>query len=455
MHDNKMNKTELRAIWSLSLILSLRMLGMFMVLPVLTTYGIALKYANEWLIGCAIGIYGIMQSIFQILFGIISDRIGRKPLIIIGLIIFSLGSFVSALSHSIFGVIFGRAIQGSGAISSVIMALISDFVREQNRTKAMAFIGVSFGITFAFSIVLGPIITSLIGLRGLFFFITIIALIGIILTIYIVPFHHIIQYNPDYQSKTIFNGLKVVLKNSQLLKLNFCIFCLHSILMFIFIAVPSMLVKSGLQLNGQWKIYFFTIINSFFVSIPLIIYTEVKHHIKLAFLISIIMIFITEISLKLANNHLWIIYIGIQLFFISFNVLEAILPSMVIKESPKKYKGTVMGVYSTSQFLGSAFGSILSGGLYKLRGGDFLFLSSFLLTLIWYIVSITLREPPYVSILRITVSKKIALDIDLKNRLYSLLGVSEVILIPEESIIYIKIDTKQTSRAIIEKAISI
>ncbi len=187
MNDYKMTPGERRATWGLGTVFSLRMLGMFMVLPVLTTYGMALQGASEALIGIAIGIYGLTQAVFQIPFGLLSDRIGRKPLIVGGLAVFAAGSVIAALSDSIWGIILGRALQGSGAIAAAVMALLSDLTREQNRTKAMAFIGVSFGITFAIAMVLGPIITHKLGLHALFWMIAILATTGIALTIWVVP----------------------------------------------------------------------------------------------------------------------------------------------------------------------------------------------------------------------------------------------------------------------------
>ncbi|MGP4870956.1 MFS transporter, partial [Klebsiella pneumoniae] len=190
MNDNKMTPGELRATWGLGTVFSLRMLGMFMVLPVLTTYGMALQGASEALIGLAIGIYGLAQAVFQIPFGLLSDRIGRKPLIVGGLLIFVLGSVIAALTDSIWGIILGRALQGSGAIAAAVMALLSDLTREQNRTKAMAFIGVSFGVTFAIAMVLGPIVTHQLGLHALFWMIAILATVGILLTLWVVPNSH-------------------------------------------------------------------------------------------------------------------------------------------------------------------------------------------------------------------------------------------------------------------------
>ena len=214
------------------------MLGMFMVLPVLTTYGIALNGASEALIGIAIGIYGLAQAVFQIPFGLVSDRIGRKPLIVGGLLIFALGSVIAAATDSIWGVILGRALQGSGAIAAAVMALLSDLTREQNRTKAMAFIGVSFGITFAIAMVLGPIITHAFGLHALFWMIAVLALAGIVITLAVVPSADTHLLNRE--SSIVRGSFRKVLNNSRLLKLNFGIMCLHILLMSSFVALLAM-----------------------------------------------------------------------------------------------------------------------------------------------------------------------------------------------------------------------
>ncbi len=223
MNDYKMTPGELRATWSLGTVFSLRMLGMFMVLPVLTTYGMALQSASEALIGIAIGIYGLAQAIFQIPFGLLSDRIGRKPLIVGGLAVFVAGSIIAALSHSIWGIILGRALQGSGAIAAAVMALLSDLTREQNRTKAMAFIGVSFGITFAIAMVLGPIVTHSLGLNALFWMIAALATLGILLTIWVVPnsTNHVL----NRESGMVKGSFSKVLAEPRLLKLNFPALC--------------------------------------------------------------------------------------------------------------------------------------------------------------------------------------------------------------------------------------
>ena len=359
MNDNRMTTDERRATWGLGAVFSLRMLGMFMVLPVLTTYGMALQGATQSLIGIAIGIYGLAQALFQIPFGLLSDRVGRRPLIIAGLLIFALGSVVAATTDSIWGIILGRALQGSGAIAAAVMALLSDLTREQNRTKAMAFIGVSFGITFAIAMVLGPVITHAFGLSALFWGIALLALAGIVITLTVIPqpSHHVL----NRESAIVKDSFSLVLRNSRLLKLNTGIMSLHILLMASFVALPQAMESAGFLRQQQWVVYLTTMLVSFVAVIPFVIYAEKKRQMKRVFVACVVMIFLAEIVLWLAGQHLWVIFAGIQLFFIAFNVMEAILPSLVSKEAPAGYKGTAMGIYSTSQFIGVAIGGSLGG----------------------------------------------------------------------------------------------
>ena len=372
MNDYKMTPGELRATWGLGTVFSLRMLGMFMVLPVLTTWGMALQGASEALIGLAIGIYGLTQALFQIPFGLLSDRVGRKPLIIGGLTIFVLGSIIAATTDSIWGVVLGRALQGSGAIAAAVMALLSDLTREQNRTKAMAFIGISFGVTFAIAMVLGPIITQALGLQALFWMIAILATLGIAVTIWIVPDSQTHVLNRE--SGMVKGCFRKVLAEPRLLKLNFGIMCLHIMLMSTFIALPGILEQAGFPATEHWKVYLITMLISFVAVLPLIIYAEVKRRMKRVFIGCVALLFIAQIILWGSGPHFWELVIGVQIFFLAFNLMEAILPSLISKESPAGYKGTAMGIYSTSQFLGVAIGGSLGGWVNGLFDSQTVFL---------------------------------------------------------------------------------
>ncbi|MCO4158479.1 MFS transporter [Citrobacter amalonaticus] len=452
MNDYKMTPGELRATWGLGTVFSLRMLGMFMVLPVLTTYGMALQGASQALIGLAIGIYGLAQAIFQIPFGLLSDRIGRKPLIVGGLAVFILGSIIAALSDSIWGIILGRALQGSGAIAAAVMALLSDLTREQNRTKAMAFIGVSFGITFAIAMVLGPIITHALGLNALFWMIAILATLGIILTLWVVPDsdNHVL----NRESGMVKGSFSKVLAEPKLLKLNFGIMCLHILLMSTFVALPGQLADAGLPAAEHWKVYLVTMLISFGSVVPFIIYAEVKRRMKRVFLFCVALIVIAEVVLWGAGSHFWELIIGVQLFFLAFNLMEALLPSLISKESPAGYKGTAMGVYSTSQFLGVALGGSLGGWVDGMFDGQTVFLAGAFLAVVWLVVASTMKEPPYVSSLRVVIPPEIAADDVLKQRLLATEGVSEVLIAQQEHSAYVKIDSKVTNRFEVEQAIS-
>jgi len=452
VNDNQMTPQESRATWGLGTVFSLRMLGMFMVLPVLTTYGMALSGASETLIGIAIGIYGLAQAVFQIPFGLMSDRVGRKPLIVFGLIIFCIGSIVAASTDSIWGVIIGRALQGSGAIAAAVMALLSDLTREQNRTKAMAFIGISFGVTFAIAMVLGPVITHAWGLHALFWAIAGLTLVAILITVAVVPSPatHIL----NRESSMVKGSFSKVLNNPKLLKLNFGILCLHILLMSSFVVLPQVMEHAGFPPAEHWRVYLVTMLTSFVAVIPVIIYAEKKRHMKQVFMGCVAVLLLAELVLWSAGLHLWVVIAGIQLFFLAFNVMEAILPSLISKESPAGYKGTAMGLYSTSQFIGVAIGGSLGGYVYGNAGADAVFLLCAAIAVVWLLVSATMTEPPYVSSLRITLSELAVKDSALQARILAQPGVAEAVVVPEEFSAYVKVDTKQTNRKPLEQLVS-
>lgn len=449
MNDYKMTPVERRATWGLGVVFSLRMLGMFMVLPVLTTWGMALQGASEALIGLAIGIYGLAQAIFQIPFGLLSDRIGRKPLIVGGLLVFVLGSVIAALTHSIWGVILGRALQGSGAIAAAVMALLSDLTREQNRTKAMAFIGVSFGVTFAIAMVAGPLITHAIGLNGLFWMIALLAALGIVITLMLVPDSR--EHVLNRESGMVKGCFSNVLANPQLLKLNVGIMCLHIMLMSTFVALPGEMELAGLPASQHWKVYLCTMVLAFILVVPFIIYAEVKRKMRRVFISCVALLLLAEIILWGAGSSFWTLAAGVQIFFFAFNLMEALLPSLISKEAPAGYKGTAMGVYSTSQFLGVAIGGSAGGWLAGQFDAQTVFLFGALLSVIWLTVSFTLKEPPYVSSLRVELPAGYRSVDAIRQRLLAAPGITDAILVPEERSAYIKIDSKLTNRFEVEQ----
>ncbi|MBK4765113.1 MAG: MFS transporter [Pantoea sp. Brub] len=445
---NKFNSRELRTIWTLSLIFSLRMLGMFSMLPALTTYGMKLNGANKVLIGIAIGIYGLMQSIFQIPFGLISDRIGRKPIILIGLILLTIGSIISATQHSIWAVIIGRALQGCGAISSVMIALLTDLIREQHLSKAMALIGINFAIAFAISIIVSPIITSILGINVLFWSIVLFSISSIIIMIFFVPKEHnqIINRETNFLKDSFYQ----VITNLKLIKLNISIFFLHALLMSIFITLPNKLEKIGLLPSDHWKVYLIIIFISFVIAIPFIILSEEKQCIKYTFITSILGILLSMIlSLNLFNNF-WILLIGIQIFFCAFNLLEALIPSLISKEAPIGYKGTAISCYSTSQFFGVACGSAISGWIFSKYGIQMVFLLGIICAIVWLLISLTIKEPLYLHSIRITLNESLLNIKDLEKYIKRQSGVSDVIIVLKEKSAYIKIDKKYFNKRNLE-----
>ncbi|WP_095100561.1 MFS transporter [Pseudomonas sp. Irchel 3A5] len=452
-HSERMSGGETRAAGGLALVFAFRMLGMFMVLPVLATYGMDLAGASPALIGLAIGAYGLTQAFLQIPFGIISDRIGRRPVIYFGLIIFALGSVLAASADSIWGIIAGRILQGAGAISAAVMALLSDLTREQHRTKAMAMIGMTIGLSFAIAMVVGPILTSAFGLSGLFLATGAMALVGIFIVAFVVPKNTVTLQHRE--SGVARQALGPTLRHPDLLRLDLGIFVLHAMLMSSFVALPLALVtKAGLPKEEHWWVYLTALLISFFAMIPFIIYGEKKRQMKRVLIGAVAVLMLTELFFWEFGNTLRALVIGTVVFFIAFNLLEASLPSLISKVSPAGGKGTAMGVYSTSQFLGSAAGGILGGWLFQHGGLDVVFLGGAAMAAIWLAVAVTMREPPYVTSLRLPLSPEALRDAGLVDRLKAVEGVTDAVVVAEEAAIYIKLDTKLLDRASLERMVN-
>ncbi|QOI11186.1 MFS transporter [Blochmannia endosymbiont of Colobopsis nipponica] len=398
MKFHQISIIEIKSILGLSLIFSLRIFGIFIILPTLSTFGMMLNGANEFLIGLAIGIYGVTQAIFQIPWGIASDKIGRKPIIISNLIIFSVGSIIAAATNNIWNVIIGRAIQGIGGVSSPVMALLCDLTQKQNRTKAMSFLGAIIGIVFAISLILGPYLAHKIGINGLFWIVTIIALLNILFTLFFICH---LEKNCGVNTNSYIvtkNSIKKILYNKELIKINVNAFFLHTILILNFISLPIQIISMGILNKNQWKIYLIIMIISFMVVIPFLLHIEKKQHTQknIYILLLITIIFFSEILLLNTTTQIYKLLFGMQLFFIGFSIMEAILPSMLSKISPCGYQGTSMGIYSTIQFLGMACGS-LSGGylLVTLQNNQLIFLAGSILSILWLLIILLINQKTY------------------------------------------------------------
>ncbi|TWC36219.1 putative MFS family arabinose efflux permease [Pseudomonas sp. SJZ079] len=451
-HSERMSGSETRAASGLALVFAFRMLGMFMVLPVLATYGMDLAGATPALIGLAIGAYGLTQAVLQIPFGVLSDRIGRLPVIYVGLLIFAAGAALAANADSIWGVIAGRVLQGAGAISAAVMALLSDLTREQHRTKAMAMIGMSIGLSFAVAMVVGPLLTRAYGLSGLFWVTAGMALLGIFIVLLMVPrASRTLRHRESGVAK---QALLPTLRHADLLRLDLGIFVLHAILMASFIALPLALVaQGGLPKEEHWWVYLTALLVGFFGMLPFIIYGEKKRRMKRVLLGAVAVLLACELYFWAFGTSLRALVLGTVVFFTAFNLLEASLPSLISKVAPAGGKGTAMGVYSTSQFLGAALGGILGGWLYQHYSLSGVFLGCAALALLWLGFAVTMREPPYVTSLRLPLSAAALQDVGLAERLLAAPGVADAVVVVDEAAIYIKVDTQQLDRMSLERLI--
>ncbi|HEX5803053.1 MAG TPA: MFS transporter [Azospira sp.] len=386
-----MTRDEKRAGASLAAIFALRMLGLFLILPVFAVHAQGIPGGNDLtLVGIAIGAYGLTQSMLQIAFGAASDKFGRKRVIIIGLVIFAIGSFVAALAPDIYWVIAGRVLQGAGAISAAVTALAADLTREQHRTKVMAMIGSSIGLVFALSLVLAPLLYAAIGMGGLFSMTGTLALAAILLVLYVVPE----PPPPEHHEDGPIPFSRIAL-DPQLLRLNFGIFTLHLAQMAMFVVIPLALVKAGgLALAEHWKVYLPALLLSFVLMIPAIVIAEKKNQTKTVFNLGILTILLTQLGFGVFGEGVWSLAFFLFLFFVGFNILEASLPSMISRIAPPQAKGLALGIYNTTQALGLAAGGALGGFLAQRYGADAVYAACGLLTLAWLGLGLTMAPLP-------------------------------------------------------------
>lgn len=397
MPPEKMNSTERQAALALASIMSLRMLGLFMVLPLFSLYAHQLTGATPLLIGIAMGIYGLTQAIFQIPFGAWSDRIGRKKIILLGLSIFALGSILSASATHIWLMILGRALQGAGAVGSTIIALLADLTRENQRTKAMALIGMTIGMSFSVAMLIGPLLNPWLHVNGIFWLAAGFSVLGIILLYTKVPHPKKTEWHADAEPEI--HSFTSVLKNQDLMRLNVGIFLLHAVFTASFVVIPiSLQTLANLSANQQWMLYLPALILAFAASIPCIIIAEKRQRMKLFFAGAILVLGLAELLLWTWAHSLTISALGLFLFFASFSVLEAFLPSLVSKTAPAARKGTALGIYSCSQFLGIFVGGSMGGWLYGELGLTNVYLFCTLLTILWATIAFRMKNPQHRSL---------------------------------------------------------
>jgi MFS family permease len=440
MNSSAMTPAERRAAASLTSIYALRMLGLFLLFPVLALYASRLEGSTPVLIGLALGAYGLTQAVLQIPFGILSDRFGRKPIIAVGLGLFALGSAVAAASHTLGGVILGRALQGSGAIAGPVMALAADLSREESRTKVMALIGISIGLSFAVALILGPVLNSWIGVPGIFWMIAVLAVAAVAVLKYWVP--NPVRSVVHRDAETVPGQLKAVLADSQLLRLDFSILVLHTILTATFVVTPLALRDvAGLSEQRHWEVYLPVLALSVVAMVPFIILAEKKRLIKPVMVGAIFALGAAEFGLRFLYHSVTGIVAMLLLFFTAFNLLEASLPSLMSKLAPPDRKGTALGVYSTSQFLGAFLGGSLGGWLYGHYGFAAVFGAAAAVAAVWLLSTLGMQSPRYLSSYILNVGEvDEAQARQLAARLGALPGVAEAVVIVEEGVAYLKVD---------------
>lgn len=432
-----MNASEKRATVALGSIFAMRMLGLFMIVPVFAVYGKHYAGATPFLIGLAIGIYGLGQAIFQIPMSVLSDKMPRKPIIVVGLAMFALGGAIAASASNIYMVIVGRALAGSGAISAVIMALLADVTREQERSKAMA----AMGFTIAFSImgafILGPVLTGLVGISGLFWLTCVAGVLAMFMLLFVPSPTRVIH---QYDIKLV-QQFKQVLSIADINRLHVSIFALHLTMTAMFVLLPAQLNSVlGLDVKHQGYVYLPLLFLGFVVSVPFIIIAEKKRNMRRVFLTALVTLVVALASVAVLGSTSIGLIVGLAIYFMGFNLLEATIPSWISKRAPAMSKATAMGLNATSQFLGAFVGGAL--------GGVLLTQSS---VLAWgllagiaglaFLLIIPIHEPPYLTSLTVSTSH-VANTTAWSAQLLAIAGVEEVVLVNNNQTAYVKLDKK-------------
>ena len=448
-----MSPTERRAVAALSGIFSLRMLGLFMFLPVFSVHAHEYAGYTPLLIGVAIGVYGLTQGVFQVPFGILSDRFGRKPVIAAGLLIFALGSVVAALADGIWGIVAGRALQGLGAVAAAVMALASDLTGEAHRTKAMACIGASIGAAFALALVVGPAVTGVAGVSGLFWTTAVLAALAVVLLYLGVP-------DPPRMARSggaALAGLAIALRDGQMLRLNAGIFILHAVMIATFVVLPIALRdRAGIDAADHWKVYVGVLLASIVFTVPLIVLADRKNRSRAVMLLGIVLLgaalaglaaTVVPASTGIGAGSVALIACMV-VYFTGFNTLEASLPSMVSRVAPMRARGAALGVYSTSQYLGAFAGGVVGGWLLGTGGEHAVLAACAGLCIGWMLIAIGLRQPRRLSVeqIRIGAVEREAAEA-LTARLLAVPGVVEAVVVAEERAAWLRVDRRNLDRS--------
>ncbi len=440
---------------SLGSIFLLRMFGLFLLLPVLAVHVHQFPEATPFHIGLALGIYGLTQALFQIPYGMASDRLGRKNVIAFGLLVFMAGSVVAAMSDSLWGLVMGRALQGAGAISSAVLALTADLTREQQRTKSMAIIGVSIGFAFLLSLIMAPILQSIIGVTGIFWMIAVLSLLAIAVLYKVVPTPDRMNLNRDILPAPA--QFSAVFSNRQLWRLDIGIFSLHLILTALFVVTPIILIERlDIILSDHWKLYLPILLASAVGMLPFIRLGSRPGYEFRVFKMAILLLLVALSGLTVAvQNHYWFIIFFLMMFFSAFNALESMLPSLVSRIAPATIKGTALGVYNCFQFSGMFVGGAVAGILY----GQFGVLSVYIfcggVAFIWLLIALTTTQT------RLFVNKIVSIadfsgsqHAQLIDRIKQLKGLEEIVVVAGETTVYLTVDPQTFDDNELEKMLT-
>ncbi|PCH83077.1 MAG: MFS transporter [Piscirickettsiaceae bacterium] len=452
--QSSMSEEEKRASVGLAGIFSMRMLGLFMILPVMSLYTEDLAGMTPLLLGLAISVYGLTQALLQIPFGLMSDRFGRKRIITIGLLLFVAGSIVAAMSTTIYGIILGRALQGSGAVAAAVMALAADLTSEQNRTKIMATIGISIGISFGIAMVLGPVMASFVGLSGIFWFTAVLATVGILILHKVVPQPKALTLHKDAEPIPALMGR--VLKDGQLLRLDMGIFCLHLVMTAMFVVLPLLMRgKLGIAAEDHWMVYLPVLGLSVIAMVPFVIIAEKKRKMKLVFVGAVGMLSTACMGLFLFGDNLWGMVASLFVFFMAFNLLEATLPSLISKIAFAGGKGTAMGVYSSAQFFGAFCGGLMGGLVWEGYGLTAVFLVCSGVLFVWFLVALSMESPRHMSsLLKHVEIESNAHAKEITDKLMAVKGVLDVGISVDDSTAYLKVDNDLLDEKALDAIIS-
>jgi predicted MFS family arabinose efflux permease len=431
---------EQRAAAGLAAIFSTRMLGLFMVLPVFALYAHDLEGATPLLVGLAIGAYGLTQAMFQIPLGLLSDRIGRKPVIYAGLVLFAIGSIVAALADRIELVILGRVIQGSGAIAAATIALTADLTRDAVRTRAMAAIGISVALSFAAALVLGPPLARWLGISGIFWLTAVLAMAGMLILAYVVPEPE--RSSVHREAQPVLDQFSGVLSNPTLLRLDLGIFLLHLTMVSLFVVLPLSVESAGLAAVDHWLLYLPVVLLAIVAMAPFIIMAERGGKVRSVLLGSVIAMGAAMLGFYLFNESIWVLGVLLLVMFTVFNLMEAILPSLVSKAARAGARGTAMGVFSSSQFIGAFLGGLLGGLAHQSFGADAVYLVGAITSLVWIGLAASMVMPANLTAHVLSLG---ALSdeqgLGLEARLLDIPGVEDAVVALDEGVAYLKVDS--------------